>query len=134
MNTLWLNERIEVPSSIEGPVLVSAGNLSGFEFGPGSLDPYEQFRQLRPTAVIEAFQAWSGRSGLAIPFKGAHCIRHSFAVNLLRRGTPLKIIGDLMGHRSPESTAVYLRLATEDLRGVALPLPTPVPVIEKERA
>ena len=89
---------------------------------------------LRPTAVIEAFQAWSGRSGLEIPFKGAHCIRHSFAVNLLRRGTPLKIIGDLLGHRSPESTAVYLRLATEDLREVALPLPTPVPVIEKERA
>jgi integrase/recombinase XerD len=88
---------------------------------------------LRPTAVIEAFQAWSGRSGLEIPFKGAHCIRHSFALNLLRRGTSLKTIGDLLGHRSPESTTVYLRLATEDLRTVALPLPTPIPAIEKGR-
>ena len=88
---------------------------------------------LRPTAVIEAFQAWSDRSGLEIPFKGAHCIRHSFALNLLRRGTSLKTIGDLLGHRSPESTAVYLRLATEDLRTVALPLPAPIPAVKKDR-
>jgi tetratricopeptide (TPR) repeat protein len=52
INTLWLNQKIEVPASIDGPVLVSASNLSGFEFGPGPLNPYEQFKQLRPTAVI----------------------------------------------------------------------------------
>ena len=34
-------------------MLISAGNLSGFEFGPGSLNPYEQFKQLRPTHVID---------------------------------------------------------------------------------
>jgi len=80
---------------------------------------------LKPTAVIEAFQAWSSRSGLEIPFKGAHCIRHSYALHLLRQGVSLKAIGDLLGHRSPESTTAYLRLATEDLRAVALPLPVP---------
>jgi integrase len=36
----------------------------------------------------------------------------------------LKIIEDLLGHRSPESTATYLRLDIEDLREVALPMPT----------
>ena len=51
-DSLWLNERIEVPASIDGPVLVSASDLSGFEFGPGPLNPYEQFKRLRPTAVI----------------------------------------------------------------------------------
>jgi len=34
-------------------VLVSAGDLSGFEFGAGPLNPYEQFKSLRPTAVID---------------------------------------------------------------------------------
>ena len=34
-------------------MLISASNLSGFEFGPGSLNPYEQFKRLRPTADIE---------------------------------------------------------------------------------
>jgi hypothetical protein len=38
---------------IDGPVLISASNLSGVEFGPGSLDPYGQFRQLVPTAMIQ---------------------------------------------------------------------------------
>jgi Dolichyl-phosphate-mannose-protein mannosyltransferase len=51
--TLWLNEQLEVPVSVDGPVLISAATLSGFEFGPGSLNPYEQFQRLAPTAVIQ---------------------------------------------------------------------------------
>lgn len=78
---------------------------------------------LKPTAVTEAFQAWSRRSGLGIPFQGPHCLRHSYAVQLLRSGVSLKAIGDILGHRTMESTSVYLRLAVEDLRGVALNLP-----------
>ncbi len=53
ISTLWLNVPIEVPNSINGPVLISASNLSGVEFGPGSLDPYGQFKLLKPTAVID---------------------------------------------------------------------------------
>jgi 4-amino-4-deoxy-L-arabinose transferase-like glycosyltransferase len=53
ITTLWLNELIDVPEKINGPVLISASNLSGVEFGPGSLDPYGQFKLLKPTAVID---------------------------------------------------------------------------------
>ena len=53
VSTLWLNDQIDVPTSINGPVLISAGNLSGFEFGPGALDPYAQFKSLTPTAEID---------------------------------------------------------------------------------
>ena len=53
ISTLWLNLPIEVPNSIDGPVLISASNLSGVEFGPGPLDPYGQFKRLNPTAVID---------------------------------------------------------------------------------
>ena len=81
---------------------------------------------LKPTAVTEAFQGWSKRSGLQIPFQGVHCLRHSYAVYLLRSGISLKTIGDLLGHRTLESTCVYLRLAVEDLRDVALDLPAAV--------
>ncbi len=81
---------------------------------------------LKPTAITEAFQAWSKRSGLAIPFQGVHCLRHSYALYLLRSGLSLKTIGDLLGHRSFESTCVYLRLAVDDLREVALDLPADV--------
>jgi site-specific recombinase XerD len=78
---------------------------------------------LKPTAVTEAFQHWARLSGLAIPFQGSYCLRHSYAVHLLHLGISVKTIGDLLGHRVTESTEAYLRLSLEDLRGVALPLP-----------
>ena len=53
INTLWLNLPMDVPRSINGPVLISASNLSGVEFGPGTLDPYAQFKLLKPTSLID---------------------------------------------------------------------------------
>jgi len=55
--------------------------------------------------------------------KGPHAFRHARAVSLLRAGVPLKTIGDVLGHTSARSTAVYLKLATEDLRAIGLDLP-----------
>ena len=78
---------------------------------------------LKPTAVTEAFQALVRKSGLSIPYQGPHCLRHSYAIHLLKNGTPLKTIGDILGHRTAESTSMYLRLATGDLREVALAVP-----------
>jgi integrase/recombinase XerD len=78
---------------------------------------------LKPTAVGEAFQSLVRKSGLSIPYQGSHCLRHSYAVHLLKNGTPLKTIGDILGHRTAESTSMYLRLATGDLREVALMVP-----------
>ena len=78
---------------------------------------------LKPTAVTEAFQALVRKSGLSIPYQGPHCMRHAYALRLLKNGTPLKTIGDILGHRTAESTSMYLRLATGDLREVALAVP-----------
>lgn len=77
---------------------------------------------LKPGAIGEAFRGRARRGGLIDP-QGPHCLRHSFAVHLLRQGTSLKAIGDLLGHRTAEATCVYLRLSTDDLRSVALPFP-----------
>jgi integrase/recombinase XerD len=78
---------------------------------------------LERTAITDIFQHWARQSGLDIPFQGSHCVRHSYAVHLLRQGVSVKAIGDLLGHRTTESTDIYLRLAIEDLRSVALPVP-----------
>jgi integrase/recombinase XerD len=78
---------------------------------------------LKPTAVTEAFQAAARKSGLSIQYQGPHCLRHAYALHLLKNGTPLKTIGDILGHRSAESTSMYLRLATGDLREVSLAVP-----------
>jgi len=55
--------------------------------------------------------------------RGPHTFRHARAVSLLREGISMKIIGDVLGHRSASSTSVYLKLASEDLRNVALEIP-----------
>jgi integrase/recombinase XerD len=55
--------------------------------------------------------------------KGPHALRHARAASLLRAGVSLKTIGDVLGHRSEKSTAVYLKLGTEDLRAVGMELP-----------
>jgi 4-amino-4-deoxy-L-arabinose transferase-like glycosyltransferase len=52
-DAMWTGEFAEAPADIDGPVLISAGCLSGWEFGPGPLNPYEQFKSLQPTAVID---------------------------------------------------------------------------------
>jgi tetratricopeptide (TPR) repeat protein len=49
----WLNEPLDTPASVDGPVLISDGDLEGFEFGPAPLNPYEQFKRLKPDAVIQ---------------------------------------------------------------------------------
>ncbi len=55
--------------------------------------------------------------------RGPHIFRHARAVSLLRSSVPRKVIGDLLGHRSAESTNAYLKLAIEDLRAIALEIP-----------
>lgn len=54
---------------------------------------------------------------------GPHAFRHARAVSLLRSGVPMDSIGKILGHRSASSTRTYLKLATDDLRAVALDLP-----------
>ena len=82
------------------------------------------YRPIGPDAVTDAFHACSAVARISLPSRsGPHSIRHSVAMKLLRNGHSLKTIGDLLGHRSAESTCVYLRLQLDDLRDVALPLP-----------
>ena len=47
-DSLWVGETAERSPSIDGPLLIGAGDVSGFEFGAGALNPYEQFKHLRP--------------------------------------------------------------------------------------
>lgn len=133
----WRADRLRVPRpKTRSPIVLPLTQ----EVGAALLDylqrarPESPFREvflrvrapagaLAPTAVTEAFQGWTRRGALDIPYQGPHCLRHSLAVHLLRQGASLKAIGDLLGHRSAESTCVYLRLHVDDLRDAALDLP-----------
>jgi len=62
-------------------------------------------------------------AGVSLPFLGTHALRHTHACRQLQLGTQPKVIGDILGHRDPESTSVYLRVSVEGLREIALPVP-----------
>ena len=51
--------------------------------------------------------------------QGPHSLRHACATHLLAQGLSLKEIGDHLGHRDPESTAVYAKVDFVGLRQVA---------------
>lgn len=96
---------------------------------PGSRHRHLFLRRRSPAgpishyAVGDVYQKRSRQSGVPLAGTSAYCLRHAFAMRLLDRGVGIKAIGDLLGHRSLESTCVYLRLQVDALRGVALPLP-----------
>lgn len=78
---------------------------------------------LKTYGVCDIFYKRAAQSGLGLAGCSSYALRHSFAMRLLQRQVGLKAIGDLLGHRSLEATAVYLRLDTAALRIVGLPLP-----------
>jgi len=63
-------------------------------------------------------------AGLDAPYLGSHVLRHSNAARQIDLGTRPRVLSDLLGHRDPESVSAYVRIATESLREVSLPVPT----------
>ena len=64
------------------------------------------------------------RAGLHPDFKGAHVLRHSLATGMLRSGAFLGEIGEVLRHRTPNTTEIYAKVDVRGLRSLALPWPT----------
>lgn len=64
------------------------------------------------------------RAGLTPATHGAHLLRHSLATTMVRRGASLAEIGQVLRHRSPNTTEIYAKLDFGALRDVAMPWPT----------
>ena len=51
-----------------------------------------------------------------------HSLRHSYATHLMEAGVQLRLIQEILGHRSPRTTAIYTHLTTEVLAQINVPL------------
>lgn len=63
-------------------------------------------------------------AGIDAPYLGSHVLRHSNAARQIDVGVHPRVLSDLLGHRDPESISAYVRIATESLREISLPVPT----------
>jgi site-specific recombinase XerD len=72
-----------------------------------------------PTIVKRACQ----RAGLSPPSQGAHLLRHSLATRMLREGSTMAEIANILRHRSPTTTEIYAKVDIQSLGKLARPWP-----------
>jgi integrase/recombinase XerD len=88
---------------------------------------------LRGKAPIGGFASQGGigslirhalqRAGIQAPTTGAHQFRHALATQMLHHGASLTEIGEILRHRSPQTTTIYAKVDLNALRTLALPWP-----------
>ena len=76
-----------------------------------------------PSAVRHMLIKHAKVAGIEASYLGSHVLRHSNAARQLDVGTKARVLSDLLGHRDPESVSAYVRIATQSLREVSLPVP-----------
>jgi integrase/recombinase XerD len=83
--------------------------------------PIRGFKTEKPvsSAVGRAMQ----RAGIHSSHRGAHQFRHALATNMLRRGSSLAEIGEILRHKDPDTTRIYAKVDLTSLRTLAPPWP-----------
>ena len=79
------------------------------------------FRDLTGGTVTSIVAAASRRVGISRG--GAHRLRHTAAVQMLRHGASLPEIAQVLRHQNLDTTAIYAKVDRDALRGLALPWP-----------
>lgn len=75
------------------------------------------------TTIAHVLRQAAFSAGISAPFLGSHALRHSHASRQIDLGTSAKVVGDILGHKRPETTSRYVRVALSRLRPLSLPVP-----------
>jgi integrase/recombinase XerD len=131
----WKRERLLVPERKAGhhtayplSTLVGQAILEYLQKGrpTTTTDRHVFFRVLAPPQPLTAGAVscrtsyYLRKAGIPVARPGSHTLRHTCVQRLIDAEFPLKIIGDYVGHSSPESTEIYTKVAIEALREVSL--------------
>jgi len=63
------------------------------------------------------------RAKVDAPHRGSHQFRHALAAHMLRQGASLVEIGQVLRHRSPQTTSIYAKVDLDALRTVVMAWP-----------
>jgi 4-amino-4-deoxy-L-arabinose transferase-like glycosyltransferase len=95
----WTHDQIDTPQTITGPVLISAGTLTGYEWGSNVLNPYRQFQKLKPIAFIQ--------DGVFV-YDGTFDMRFASALGHVTRAGDVAAAGQLAAALQEAQTAVAI--------------------------
>jgi integrase/recombinase XerD len=83
---------------------------------PGYCGRHMSARQLHRLVCLAATRA-------GIPKRiGVHTLRHSFATHLLKQKTDIRVLQVLLGHKTLDTTALYICVAISAIGEVTSPL------------
>ena len=135
-NISWGENRLSLTQHKTGrpltlPLLEDVGLaiVDYLKFGRPSCDCHAIFVRHRPPVVAllsggiyNLVSSYIGKAGLLAENKkhGPHALRHSLASRLLEENIPLPVISEILGHSSTDTTAFYLSISIDKLRGCAL--------------
>jgi integrase len=74
-------------------------------------------------AIRHRIRYYAARAAVSAKVIGAHAFRHSHASRQVDGGANVKVVSEILGHRSASSTSAYVRVAINRLRRVGLPVP-----------
>lgn len=108
--------RLVLPDSKTGPKIIYLNEqaIAVIDVMPRGRPGERVFKSKYRKQRIQIGQCWTRiRKLAALPDVRLHDLRHSFASTAIAQGIPLSVIGKLLGHALPESTARYAHLADE---------------------
>jgi len=82
--------------------------------------PYEP---ITSGAMRHRIRYYARLAGVSAEVIGAHAFRHSHASRQIDAGANVKVVSEILGHRSSSSTSIYVRVAFQRLRTIGLPVP-----------
>lgn len=132
-NKIILTQR-KTGDRLELPLLPEIGEaiIDYLKFGrPVSKEPYVFLHVMAPYQhmtsgnVYLIAASYFRRSGVDCQSKkhGPHALRHSLARILLNRHTPIPVISGILGHKSNDTTSLYLRIGIDSLKQCSLNVP-----------
>lgn len=113
--TIWTKGKVR---TIRVSDVLRRSSARYFEDVPGDL-LFPNYRGGRMTArgCAKDIERWCRRYGVRPEAAHPHGLRHRFALDFLARsGKDIALLQTLLGHESIETTSVYLRMSSEEVR------------------
>ncbi|HWF20824.1 MAG TPA: tyrosine-type recombinase/integrase [Acidimicrobiales bacterium] len=102
---------------------VSTSGQEDGESGIGRSGPSDEVFDGIDTVLGGVEPVYNACDRAGIPRVGAHTLRHSAATDMLRAGGSLPEIGQVLRHRRPGTTAIYVKVDLDALGALARPWP-----------